>query len=176
MYFEAQLNERKFQINVNESKTHWKIDLREETSDWIRYDIPKTDYQLIDQTILFLFKNSSYLVDVLGKGTDYTVYTRGAHSTIKIFNEEKILHESLKGGASLGQGNSLNSGMPGKIVKIFVKPGDIVKEGDPLLIMEAMKMENEMRAAGPAKIAEVMVKAGDNVESGIVLINFAKVE
>lgn len=176
MYFEAEMNERKFQINVNESKTHWKIDLREEPADWVRYDIPKTDYQSVDQTILFLFKNSSYLIDVLGKGTDYTVYTRGTHGTIKIFNEEKILHESLKGGSSLGQGNSLNSGMPGKIVKIFVKPGDIVKEGDPLLIMEAMKMENEMRAAGPAKIAEVMVKAGDNVEAGIVLINFAKVE
>ncbi len=45
----------------------------------------------------------------------------------------------------MGAGSELNSGMPGKIVKIFVKPGDELKEGDPILIMEAMKMENEMR-------------------------------
>lgn len=175
MYFEAEMNDRKFQINVNETRIHWKIDLKEGDSDWVHYDIPKTDYQSIDQTISFLFKNSSYLVDVTGKGTDYTVYTRGTHSTIKIFNEEKLLHESLKGAGSLGQGNSLNSGMPGKIVKVFVKPGDVVKEGDPLLIMEAMKMENEMRAAGEAKIKEVLVKAADNVEAGEVLIQFEKI-
>jgi biotin carboxyl carrier protein len=64
--------------------------------------------------------------------------------------------------------------MPGKIVKVFVKPGDAVKEGDPLLIMEAMKMENEMRSAGEAVIKEVLVKQGHAVESGAVLITFEK--
>lgn len=176
MYFEAESNGRKYQINVTETRTAWKIDLKEDTSDWIHYDISKEDYQYIDETISFIFKNSSYLVDVTSRGTDYTVYARGAHSTVKIYNEEKILHESLKGGGRLGQGNSLMSGMPGKIVKVFVKPGDVVKEGDPLLIMEAMKMENEMRAGGGAKIKDVMVKQGDNVESGVVLISFDKVE
>ena len=174
MYFEAENNGRKFQINVLETRSSWKIDLKEEDSEWVRYDIPKKDYQYIDDTISFIFKNSSYLVDVTGKGTDYTVYTRGDHSAIKIYNEEKILHESLKGGSGLGQGHSLNSGMPGKIVKIFVKPGDIVKGGDPLLVMEAMKMENEMRSAGEATIKEVLVKKGDAVESGAVLITFEK--
>ncbi len=176
MYFEAESNGRKYQINVTETRTAWKIDLKEDSNDWIHYDISKADYQYIDETISFIFKNSSYLVDVTSRGTDYTVYTRGAHSTVKIYNEEKILHESLKGGGSLGQGNSLMSGMPGKIVKVFVKAGDVVKEGDPLLIMEAMKMENEMRAGGDAKIKDVMVKQGDNVESGVVLISFDKVE
>lgn len=174
MYFEAETDGTKYQINVTETRTHWKIDLKSEETDWVHYDISKEDYRTVDQTISFLFKNSSYLVDVTGKGTEYTVYTRGAHSTIKIYNEEKLLHESLKGGGSLGQGNSLNSGMPGKIVKVFVKAGDLVKEGDPLLIMEAMKMENEMRAAGEAKIKEVHVKAGDAIEAGVVLVTFDK--
>jgi biotin carboxyl carrier protein len=174
MYFEAETNGRKYQINVVETTASWKIDLKEDGADWIRYDIPKSDYQSIDETISFIFKNSSYLVDVTGKGTDYNVYTRGAHSQIQLYNEEKILHESLKGASGLGQGNSLNSGMPGKIVKVFVKPGDAVKEGDPLLIMEAMKMENEMRSAGEAVIKEVLVKQGHAVESGAVLITFEK--
>ncbi|MGE0761913.1 MAG: biotin/lipoyl-containing protein [Bdellovibrionales bacterium] len=176
MYFEAESNGKKYQLNVSETRTVWKIDLKEDSADWVHYDIPKSDYQYIDQTLSFIFKNSSYLVDVTGRGTDYTVYTRGAHSTVRIYNEEKILHESLKGGGSLGQSNSLNSGMPGKIVKVFVKAGDMVKEGDPLLIMEAMKMENEMRATGETKIKEVLVKPGDNVESGVVLISFEKAQ
>ncbi len=49
-----------------------------------------------------------------------------------------------------------------------------VKEGDPLLIMEAMKMENEMRAAAPVTIKEILVKEGENVESGATLVTFAK--
>lgn len=174
MYFEADSNGRKYQINVTETRTVWKVDLKEDASDWVHYNIPKSDYKYIDQTLSFIFKNSSYLVDVTSKGTDYTVYTRGTHSTVKIYNEEKILHESLKAGGHLGQGNSLTSGMPGKIVKVFVKVGDMVKEGDPLLIMEAMKMENEMRASGEAKIKEILVKQGDAVEAGEVLINFEK--
>jgi glutaconyl-CoA/methylmalonyl-CoA decarboxylase subunit gamma len=64
--------------------------------------------------------------------------------------------------------------MPGKIVKIFVKPGDELKEGDPILIMEAMKMENEMRAASPVKIKEILVKEGENVETGATLVTYAK--
>jgi biotin carboxyl carrier protein len=111
---------------------------------------------------------------VISKGTEYTVYTRGAHKTLKIYNEEKLLHESLKSGGAFGGGGNLSSGMPGKIVKIFVKPGDQVKEGDPLLIMEAMKMENEMRAGAAVKVKDVLVKAGDNVESGATLVTFEK--
>ena len=62
--------------------------------------------------------------------------------------------------------------MPGKIIEIFVKEGDIVKANKPLLIMEAMKMENEMRATRDVKIKEIKVKQGDSVESGAVLIKF----
>lgn len=174
MYFEAESNGKKYQLNVSETKTLWKVELKEGESDWVKYDIPKSDYQYIDHTLSFIFKNSSYLVDVTSRGTEYTVYTRGTHSTINIFNEEKLLHESLRGGGNIGQSHNLSSGMPGKISKIFVKAGDVVKEGDPLLIMEAMKMENEMRAMGEVKIKDVHVKQGDNVESGVVLISFEK--
>jgi biotin carboxyl carrier protein len=62
--------------------------------------------------------------------------------------------------------------MPGKIIEIFVKEGDVVKANKPLLIMEAMKMENEMRATRDVKIKEIKVKQGDSIESGAVLIKF----
>ncbi|MGZ3723846.1 MAG: acetyl-CoA carboxylase biotin carboxyl carrier protein subunit [Bdellovibrionales bacterium] len=174
MYFEAESEGIKYQVSVTESKSHWKVGTRQDEKDWIYYDIRKEDYRLLDDTVSFIFKDSSYLVDVIAKGTEYTVYTRGVFKTFKVYNEEALLHESLKAGGGMGAGNELTSGMPGKIVKIFVKPGDELQVGDPILIMEAMKMENEMRAASPVKIKEILVKEGENVETGATLVTYAK--
>ena len=174
MYFEAESEGVKYQVSVTESKSHWKVGTRQEEQDWVYHDIRKQDYQLLDDTISFIFKDSSYLVDVVAKGTEYTVYTRGVFKTFKVYNEEALLHESLKACGGMGAGNELSSGMPGKIVKIFVKPGDELKEGDPILIMEAMKMENEMRASAPVKIKDILVKEGETVESGATLVTFQK--
>jgi biotin carboxyl carrier protein len=174
MYFEAESEGVKFQVSVTESKAHWKVGTRQDEKDWVYYDIRKEDYRLLDDTVSFIFKNSSYLIDVISKGTEYTVYTRGVFKTFKVYNEEALLHESLKAGGGMGAGAELNSGMPGKIVKIFVKVGDEIKAGDPILIMEAMKMENEMRAVADVKIKEIFVKEGENVESGATLVTYAK--
>lgn len=62
--------------------------------------------------------------------------------------------------------------MPGKIVKILVKEGEVVPSDTPILIMEAMKMENEMRSPREVKIKSIEVKEGDNVDSGTVLIRY----
>jgi biotin carboxyl carrier protein len=174
MYFEAESEGIKYQVSVTESKSHWKVGTRQDEKDWVYYDIRKEDYRLLDDTVSFIFKISSYLVDVIPKGTEYTVYTRGVFKTFKVYNEEAILHESLKAGGGMGAGAELSAGMPGKITKIFVKPGDELQAGDPILIMEAMKMENEMRAASPVKIKEILVKTGDTVESGATLVTYAK--
>lgn len=174
MFFEAESEGAHYQVTVTESKTHWRVGTREGDKDWVYYDIRKEDYRYLDDTVSFLFRDTSYLVDVLNKGTEYTVYTRGAYKTFKVYNEEALLHESLKAGGGLGGGANLTSGMPGKIVKIMVKPGDVLKAGDPILIMEAMKMENEMRAATDVTIKEILVKEGENVESGAELVTFSK--
>lgn len=172
MYFEAESNGQNYSLTIREDRESWRVGIKKESLDWNYYNVSKKDYQNVDQTISFIFKNSSYLVDVIGKETDYTVYTRGSYRKISIFNDEMILHESLKSGGQLGGGNNLTSGMPGKIVKIFVKPGQEIKEGEPLLIMEAMKMENEMRASRDVTIDEILVAESDTVESGAILISF----
>lgn len=172
MLFEAEVNGTKYEVKVNEARQHWKVSIKEEDSDWVNYEISKEDYQSLDNTISFIFENSSYLVDAVGSGTDYTVYTRGAYRNVTIYNDEMLLHESLKSGSAMGDSDSLTSGMPGKIVEVFVKEGEEVTKDQPLLIMEAMKMENEMRASSDGKIKTVEVKPGDNVESGQTLISF----
>jgi biotin carboxyl carrier protein len=68
--------------------------------------------------------------------------------------------------------NSIKAPMPGLIIDLKIKTGDIVKPGDPLLILEAMKMENILKSPGEGTIKNVKVKKGDNVEKGQVLIEF----
>lgn len=172
MYFEAELKGKKFKVDVTEHRSTWKVSLQEEGKEWIHYDISKNDYKQAEQYISFLFQGKSYLIDVIGQDTEYTVFTRNSFRAIKVFNDEMLLHESLKKGGGFGGDQELKSGMPGKIIEIFAKEGDIVKANKPLLIMEAMKMENEMRASRDVKIKEIKVKQGDSVESGAVLIKF----
>ncbi len=172
MYFEAELKGNKYKMDVVEGRHNWKISIQKESEPWIHYDISKKDYQKSESYFSFLFKGSSYLIDVVGKDTEYTVFTRNSFRTVKIFNDEMLLHESLKRGGGFGADKELKAGMPGKIIEIFANVGDVVKANKPLLIMEAMKMENEMRAAVDVKIREICVKQGESVESGQVLIKF----
>lgn len=172
MYFEAELEGRKYKVDVSEQRHTWKVSLQPEGKEWTHYDIPKKDYKQAEEYVSFLFGGKSYLIDVIGSDTEYTVFTRNAFRSINIYNDEMLLHESLKSGGGFGGDQELKSGMPGKVIEIFVKPGDTVKANKPLLIMEAMKMENEMRASRDVKIKDVLVKQGDSVESGAVLIKF----
>lgn len=64
----------------------------------------------------------------------------------------------------------INSPMPGKIVAVKAQPGAAVKKGDVVIILEAMKMENEICAAQDGTIASVEVSVGDMVEGGNVLV------
>jgi biotin carboxyl carrier protein len=67
----------------------------------------------------------------------------------------------------------LVSPMPGRVVRVLVAPGDAIERGAALVVVEAMKMENELRAAGAGRVAEVLVAAGDTVEAGAKLVVLA---
>lgn len=60
--------------------------------------------------------------------------------------------------------------MPGNIIKVNVKPGDSVKKGDVLVVLEAMKMENDVCAPADATVASVEVSQGATVETDAVLV------
>lgn len=62
--------------------------------------------------------------------------------------------------------------MPGKVLSLKIKEGDIVEAGHGLLVIEAMKMENILLAPAKAKIAKIHVAVGDRLESGATLITF----
>jgi len=65
--------------------------------------------------------------------------------------------------------------MPGRVLKIFVEKGQTIKARETLLILEAMKMENEIRSETNAVVASIEVTPGQSLESGAVLIRLEKV-
>ena len=71
--------------------------------------------------------------------------------------------------ATAGAGETVNSPMPGNILAINVNVGDTVSEGQVLMVLEAMKMENEIMAPRSGKIISIGVTTGAVVESGAVL-------
>ena len=67
-------------------------------------------------------------------------------------------------------GPGIRAPMPGKVVEVFVEPGEEIEAGDVVLILEAMKMENELRSPRKANVKSVNVKPGDSVASNQLLI------
>jgi biotin carboxyl carrier protein len=64
----------------------------------------------------------------------------------------------------------LTAPMPGKIIRVMVKPGDAVEARQPLVVVEAMKMENELRAGRGGTVAEVHAREGRSVDAGALLV------
>ncbi|MBU0713020.1 biotin/lipoyl-binding protein [bacterium] len=69
--------------------------------------------------------------------------------------------------------SSIVAPLPGLILKIHVKPGDAVKAGQNLVVMEAMKMENDVQAPGDGTVKSILIKVGDSANEGDVLIELA---
>jgi biotin carboxyl carrier protein len=79
-----------------------------------------------------------------------------------------------RGGAAAGahgQGpQRLTAPMPGKVVRLLVAPGDEVQARQGLVVVEAMKMENELKAARAGRVRDVLVAEGQSVEAGVLLV------
>lgn len=73
--------------------------------------------------------------------------------------------------AAPADAETVNAPMPGNILNVMVAAGDTVKEGQPMVILEAMKMENEIMAPHDATVVGVHVRKGDTVDSGALLIS-----
>lgn len=76
-------------------------------------------------------------------------------------------------GAALAAGEVVKAPMPGNVLKINVAQGQTVKEGDVLLVLEAMKMENDITATKSGTVAQIVVAKGAVVETGSALVVIA---
>jgi biotin carboxyl carrier protein len=117
-----------------------------------------------------LIDGVSYTAGVLDRDGVCLVDVGG--ESYEIVVEEQTRHTiRTRGGATGGtRSRTLTAPLPGKISRVAVRPGDTVQAGDTLLVIEAMKMENEFKASGAGTVAEVRVAAGQAVNAGDVLI------
>ncbi|WP_445428670.1 sodium-extruding oxaloacetate decarboxylase subunit alpha [Alishewanella sp. HL-SH05] len=110
---------------------------------------------------------ASYSVRVDGKVYEVDVAPTGELSSVK-----PVVSENIPGSASVTGSATLNAPLAGNIWKIVTKPGASVQRGDVVIIMEAMKMETEVRAVANGTVSKIHVAAGDSVTTGDVLISF----
>jgi oxaloacetate decarboxylase alpha subunit len=111
---------------------------------------------------------AAYSVRVDGKVYEVEVAASGELNSIK-----PVVEENIPGSASVTGSGTLTAPLAGNIWKIVTKTGAQVKKGDVVIIMEAMKMETEVRAAVDGTIQQIHVSAGDAVTNGDVLITYA---
>ncbi len=101
--------------------------------------------------------------------TDVHFWVKNSRFAVEVRDPRSF--RSRKGAAGLGEGpQKLTAPMPGKIVRVMVMPGAEVEPGQGLVVVEAMKMQNEMKAAKKGLVKQVLVKEGANVNAGEVLV------
>lgn len=102
---------------------------------------------------------------------DYTLWVDGYRFDMEALDERTAAIRELSKLSSAASGPApLIAPMPGLIVRVNVRPGDKVSQGQGLVVMEAMKMENELRAQAAGTVKNVSATPGTAVEKGTVLI------
>jgi biotin carboxyl carrier protein len=115
----------------------------------------------------------SYLASVSGREGELAVGVGGELYSVRVEEAARFALRTRGGAAGARGGQVLKAPLPGKISHVAVKPGDTVTRGDTLLVIEAMKMENEFKAATAGTVSEVHVTAGQAVNPGDVLVVIA---
>jgi pyruvate carboxylase subunit B len=108
---------------------------------------------------------------------EWDLHVDGTRHLAEVVDERTRLLRSLTraGSASTGP-RPVRAPMPGLIVRLEVTEGERVQPGQGVVIMEAMKMENELRADSGGVVARVLVRPGEPVEKGAVLIEFVEAD
>jgi propionyl-CoA carboxylase alpha chain len=111
-------------------------------------------------------------VEAVGRGR-WALTPKGERWEIEVLDERTRHIRSLAGsGDQRRAAGVLKAPMPGLVVRVQVQPGDQVAAGAALVVLEAMKMENELKAGAPGIVKSVRVAPGEVVEKGQVLVEF----
>ena len=160
MLFDATSSGRSARIEVREKQGRYLVTIDEKTLD---LDLVKTG----EHDVSVLVNGVSYDFGLEKTADGFAVIVRGDRFDVEI-------RDALKGAAPSRSAASgpvkLKAPMPGKIVKVLVAVGEPVESGQGVLVMEAMKMENELKASRAGHIQEIRVGEGQAVEMGTLLL------
>lgn len=124
-----------------------------------------------DGTFSILEGGHSYNIELVPhKPKQYTAYTLYKTYDIEIIDAEARYLINRGGNGFASNENTISSPMPGKVVKVMVAEGDIIKSGETAIVISAMKMESEYKAPKDGVVKKVNVKDGDTIEGNQILI------
>ena len=163
MGYIAIINDEEVAVSVDNDgsgRTVVTVGDREVTADvyWTQSDL-----------VSLIIDGRSYQVDIHSEKDSHNILVEGERFEFDLFDERQAL---LKSSAALGTEGvqEIKASMPGRIVKLLVAEGEEVQDGDGLLVVEAMKMENEIKSPKVGVVKKIAVKEGANVEAGELLI------
>ncbi len=162
-YAIAEGKENEYEVQIKEtSGQEFKIDI--DGKEMI-VDFVKTGHNLFS----LIIDNKSYEIDIHIEDSKYDVLVNGDHYSVEVLDElKKMLRDRVQRGL---QGKQIMlTPMPGVVTKVMVEAGQEVEEGQPLLILVAMKMENQIKAPKSGVVQEVYVRENQTVSIGDKMI------
>ncbi len=163
------------QVKTANGKT-WQVDIQK---DAILVNGAPFNWDIIpigNRTYHIIRNNKSYTAELLAADYQLKTFTlkiNGSEQTLHVKDRFDLLLDKLgMSDANIQKVNDVKAPMPGLILEIRVQPGQEVRKGDPIMILEAMKMENILKSPGDGVVKEVKVAVHQNVEKNQVLILF----
>ena len=163
----------KYLTNVNGQT--FEVEINQDGRVTINGEERHVDFTTISDTLFSaLIDNHSFEALVEERDGRYSVLMFGDLYDVEVADERKqrLLRSSANFEAAQGE-ITIRSPMPGLIVAVPIKDGQEIKQGDPLVVLESMKMENEIKAPRSGFVARVHVAQGDRVEQNKPLITIA---
>jgi biotin carboxyl carrier protein len=114
------------------------------------------------------------LVAVDGRAGEWIVTLRGRPIRVIVrSHRDRLLAETARSVARSAGPADVRATLPGLVVRVAVAPGDVVTAGDPLVTVEAMKMQNEIRAPRAGRVQAIAVEPGQTITGGALLVRIA---
>ncbi len=120
-------------------------------------------------TLSLIVDNASYSAMLDWRGADVKVRLRHSTFPLEVLDEKRLRLRRAAGRFAAEGRQVVVAPMPGRVVKVLVRAGDAVRRGQGLVVVEAMKMENELKAPKDGKVVEVHVAEGQAVDANAKL-------
>jgi biotin carboxyl carrier protein len=163
MIFHSNLGGKNYKIEINKQEDTYLVT--------IDGDAYRVDSRRIGEGELSLnIKGKVFDIIINANSRSHDVLVGPFSYHIELMNSASM-GESVQSESSIISGKvSVTSPMPGKVIRILKHLNDSVKEGEGVIVVEAMKMENELKSPKNGKVSEIKVSEGKTVESGEVLV------
>jgi biotin carboxyl carrier protein len=159
--FDASVDGRELRVEVKRANGRFAVTLGDQR---LEVDFVPADEHFAS----LLVAGKSYEVAFEPRAGGYAVFLPGDVLEVQLQDASRAVRAPARK-ASHGPAR-VHAPMPGKIVRVLVAVGDTVASGQGLLVMEAMKMENELRAARAGRVRELKVAEGQAVDTGALLV------